>query len=225
MGHIGHLLFILAPVNDRKASTQQAARLKPYSEKLSILRPQKSRSVLYAVFGGCTIRDQGSWGSRFVKQSMFQLLIRSDVRFIRMCHFCFWASGVGGKYMLVAQLRKKMSVLLLAVSWWSMCKKCHSDLGELQWFIKSAEQAEEEFMEPNPESIIMVTLWVLLVKCKLRESLKKWSCASTVDCEPWDGLHRRSLWFVFACELKIVCENTLQLAWCVQPVGWCINPS
>ena len=32
---------------------------------------------------------------------------------------------------------------------------------------------EFEFLEPTPNNIIMVTLWVLLVKCKLRESLKK----------------------------------------------------
>jgi hypothetical protein len=32
---------------------------------------------------------------------------------------------------------------------------------------------EEVVLGPAPTSIIMVTLWVLFVKCKLRESLKK----------------------------------------------------
>jgi len=50
---------------------------------------------------------------------------------------------------------------------------CHSDKGRLLTFIKSAELAEVEVLESTPKSIIMVTLWILLVKCKLRESLKK----------------------------------------------------
>ena len=40
--------------------------------------------------------------------------------------------------------------------------------------IKSAVQTEEEIIEAlHQTTIIMDTLWVLLVKCKLRKSLKK----------------------------------------------------
>ena len=49
----------------------------------------------------------------------------------------------------------------------------HSDRGGLQRFIKSAACAEVEVLEPAPESIIMDSLWVLVVKCKLKKSLKK----------------------------------------------------
>ena len=49
----------------------------------------------------------------------------------------------------------------------------HSDRGGLQRFIKSAACAEVEILEPAPESIIMDSLWVLVVKCKLKKSLKK----------------------------------------------------
>ena len=45
--------------------------------------------------------------------------------------------------------------------------------GGLQRFIKSAAEAEGEVLEPTPEHIIMDALWVLVVKCKLRKSLKK----------------------------------------------------
>jgi len=36
-----------------------------------------------------------------------------------------------------------------------------------------AAQAGEEVLVPTSRTIIMDTLWVLLVKCKLRKSLKK----------------------------------------------------
>ena len=52
-------------------------------------------------------------------------------------------------------------------------KEGHSDRGGLQRFIKSAACAEVEILEPAPESIIMDSLWVLVVKCKLKKSLKK----------------------------------------------------
>ena len=45
--------------------------------------------------------------------------------------------------------------------------------GGLRALIKSAAQAEEEFLESTPKTIIMATLWILIVKCKLRKSLKK----------------------------------------------------
>ena len=37
----------------------------------------------------------------------------------------------------------------------------------------SAADAEEEVLESTPERIIVDALWVLVVKCKLRKSLKK----------------------------------------------------
>ena len=37
----------------------------------------------------------------------------------------------------------------------------------------SAAAAEEEVLESTPECIIVDALWVLVVKCKLRKSLKK----------------------------------------------------
>ena len=52
-------------------------------------------------------------------------------------------------------------------------EESHSDRGGLQRFIKSAACAEVEVLEPAPESIIMDSLWVLVVKCKLKKSLKK----------------------------------------------------
>ena len=45
--------------------------------------------------------------------------------------------------------------------------------GGLRPLIKSAASAVEEVLESTPMTIIMDTLWVLLVKCKLRKSLKK----------------------------------------------------
>ena len=49
----------------------------------------------------------------------------------------------------------------------------HSDRGCLGIIIKAAAHAEVEILEAAPTDIIMVTLWVLVVKCKLRKSLKK----------------------------------------------------
>jgi len=49
----------------------------------------------------------------------------------------------------------------------------HSDGCGHRTLIKSAAKAEEEVLVPTSRTIIMDTLWVLLVKCKLRKSLKK----------------------------------------------------
>ena len=50
-----------------------------------------------------------------------------------------------------------------------------------QKIINSAAEAGVESGGTTCNHILMVTLWVLFVKCKLEESLKKRSCASTVD--------------------------------------------
>ena len=50
--------------------------------------------------------------------------------------------------------------------------------------IKTAADAEQEIEEATFSHIIMATLWILTVKCKLRKSLKKRPCASTVDKPP-----------------------------------------
>ena len=50
---------------------------------------------------------------------------------------------------------------------------CHSDRDCFTGIIKSAADAEFEISEAVPTYIIMVTLWFLFVKRKLRKSLKK----------------------------------------------------
>ena len=52
-------------------------------------------------------------------------------------------------------------------------KTCHSDRGCLGRIIKAAAEAEVEILEAAPTDIIMVSLWFLFVKRKLRKSLKK----------------------------------------------------
>ena len=52
-------------------------------------------------------------------------------------------------------------------------ERSHSERGCLGRIIKTAAQAEAEILEAAPLDIIMATLWILFVKCKLRKSLKK----------------------------------------------------
>ena len=70
-------------------------------------------------------------------------------------------------------LESARKLVLSCFSYGFLVKTCHSDRGCLGRIIKAAAEAEVEILEAAPTDIIMVSLWFLFVKRKLRKSLKK----------------------------------------------------